>query len=61
LKNQKFEAKSAHKNQMSYVLVFKPHLRSKWHLPHFSICKKIFHSKARFNTNKFASHQIFSM
>ena len=42
-------------------LVFKSFLRSQWHLTHFSICKKIVHPKARFNTNKLASQQIFPM
>jgi hypothetical protein len=44
-KIQKNETKSIHKNQMSYVLVFKSFLRSQCHLNNFPICKMIFHPK----------------
>jgi hypothetical protein len=44
-KIQKNGTKSIHKNQMSYVLVFKSFLRSQCHLTHFPICKIIFHPK----------------
>jgi hypothetical protein len=44
-KIQKNKTKSIHKNQMSYVLVFKSFLRSQCHLTYFPICKMIFHPK----------------
>ena len=45
-KNQKKETKSAWKNHMPHVLVFKPHLRSQWYLVHFSTCKTKIHPNA---------------
>ena len=44
-KIQNNEINSILKNQMSYVLVFKSHLRSQRHLNHFLIFKMIFHPK----------------
>ena len=43
---QKNETKSAWKNHMPHVLVFKPNLRSQWYLTHFLTCKTEIHPKA---------------